>query len=123
MARAPRNISEKLINKSRLRQKSYRVDSPSGAEIPHWKVRGLVRGLLGYFSRPSRHRTLDKIYQDVLEQSLLASVEGHNANKSARVNDERINDLVNQLSTKIWTAHVQQTCQTIILLKSGLRKA
>jgi hypothetical protein len=38
----------------------------------------------------------------VLEQSLLASVEGHNANKSARVNDERINDLVNQLSTKIW---------------------
>jgi len=101
MARKPRIIPNELIDKSRLRQNFYNPECPSGPDIPHWKVRGLVRGLLSYFSLPSRWRALARPYLDVLEQTLLASVERSGASDFAEIRDGNSNDLVNLFAASV----------------------
>ncbi len=53
----------------------YTQTYPQQQHVPHQLVRGLVRGLLLYFSRPARRVAADQIHHDTLEAWLLAWIE------------------------------------------------
>ncbi len=71
LAQLRRSLTDTISAKNR----AYTTTYPRGRGLPQEAVRGLVRGLLLYYSQPARRRGADAIHFDRLEMCLLTWLE------------------------------------------------
>jgi hypothetical protein len=65
----------RLVDETRLRPIAHNAAYPNKQDIPHWIARGMVRGLLMFFSMPRRGPRVDRISLQVIEDALLSATE------------------------------------------------
>ncbi len=83
---------------------SYPTTYPQSPSLPHQAVRGLVRGLLIYFSMPARRSGAEQIHFDRLEMCLLTWIEEQtNSTRTSRARRTRTytNDAVNRIANSV----------------------
>ncbi len=118
LAHLRRSLTDTISAKNR----AYTTTYPRGRGLPHEAVRGLVRGLLLYFSMPARRSGAEQIHLDRLEMCLLRWIEEQaNPHMASRTRKPHTytrtytNDAVNRIADS-----VPETVKTLLRHPSPL---